>query len=130
MDPWLLLPRILLFLDTLRPRDTVGSEGVAVVCSGFLRTILGIVAKNATVSLGTLAFFFPLVTYTFSSFNANDSLSTLLPRLQIHLFHAWRRSFVNGVSDVYIFSPWFSTFDCKEPMSSDESPCRTIPIRY
>ena len=35
MDPWLLLPRILLVLDTLRPRDTVGSEGVAAVCCGF-----------------------------------------------------------------------------------------------
>ena len=32
---WLLLPRILLFLDTLRPRDKVGSESVAAVCSGF-----------------------------------------------------------------------------------------------
>ena len=35
MDPSLPLPRVLLFLDTLRPRDTVGSEGVAAVCSGF-----------------------------------------------------------------------------------------------
>ena len=35
MDPWLPLPRILLFLDTFRPRDTIGSDGVAVVCSGF-----------------------------------------------------------------------------------------------
>ena len=35
MDPWLLVPRTLLFLDTLRPRDTVASEGVAAVCSGF-----------------------------------------------------------------------------------------------
>ena len=43
----------------------------------FLRTILGIVAETATVSLRTLAFFFPLVTDTFSSFNANDSLSNL-----------------------------------------------------
>ena len=30
-----LLPRILLFLDTLRPRDTVSSEVVAALCSGF-----------------------------------------------------------------------------------------------
>ena len=35
MDPRLLLPRMLLFSDTLRPRVTVGSEGVAAVCSGF-----------------------------------------------------------------------------------------------
>ena len=64
MEPWSLWPRILLFLDTLRPRDTVGSETVAAVCSGFLRTILGLVAETATVSLRTLAFLFPLVTYT------------------------------------------------------------------
>ena len=42
-----------------------------------LATIFGLVAEAATVSLRTLAFFFPLVTDTFSSFNANDSLSTL-----------------------------------------------------
>ena len=34
MDPWLLLPRLLLFLDILRSRDAVGSERVAAVCSG------------------------------------------------------------------------------------------------
>ena len=33
--PWLLLPGILLFLDTLRPREKDGSESVAAVCSGF-----------------------------------------------------------------------------------------------
>ena len=36
-----------------------------------------------------------------------DSLS----RLQIQFSHAWRQSFVNGVSDQNIFSPWCSTFD-------------------
>ena len=70
MDPWLLLPRILLFLDTL-PRERAGSEGVAALCSGFLRTILGLALETASVSLRTLAFFFPLVTSTFSSFNAD-----------------------------------------------------------
>ena len=71
MAPWLLFHRILLFLDTLRPRDKVGSEGVAAVCSGFLRTILGFMLETALVSLRTLAFVFPLVTDTFSSFNAD-----------------------------------------------------------
>ena len=31
MDPWLLLPRMLLFLDTLRPRDAVAVVAVVVV---------------------------------------------------------------------------------------------------
>ena len=44
---------------------------------GYFFIELGIVAETATVSLWTLAFFFQLVTDTFSSFNANDSLSTL-----------------------------------------------------
>ena len=57
MDPWLLLTRILLFLDTLRHRDTVGSEGVAAFGVGFCARILGFVAETATVSLRTLAFF-------------------------------------------------------------------------
>ena len=35
MDSWLSLPRTLLFLETLRLRDAVGSEWVAAVCSGF-----------------------------------------------------------------------------------------------
>ena len=55
-----------------------------------------------------------------------DSLSLLL----IQLSHAWRQSFVIEVSDLYSSSPWFSTFDRWEPRSSDESPCRTIPIRF
>ena len=35
MVPWLLFPRILLFLDTLRPRVIDGSEGVAAFGVGF-----------------------------------------------------------------------------------------------
>ena len=71
MAPWILLPRIPLFFDTLRPRDREGSEGVAALGSCFLPTILGLVTGPAFVSLQTLAFFFPLVASTFSSFNAD-----------------------------------------------------------
>ena len=53
----------------------------------------GLVAETATVSLRTLAFFFPLVTDTFASF---DSLSLHL----IQFSHAWRQSFVIEVSDL------------------------------
>ena len=55
--------------------------------------------------------------------------SDSLPRLLIQFSHVWRQSFVNEVSDLYFSSPWFSTFDSWEPISSDESPCRTILIR-
>ena len=43
----------------------------------FLPTVLGLVAETATVSLRTLAFFFPLITNTFSSVKTNDSLPIL-----------------------------------------------------
>ena len=96
----------------------------------FLRTILGFVAETASVSLRTLAFFFPLVTDTFFLLQRqlipSDSLSLFL----IQFSHAWRQSFVIEVSDVYSSSPWFATFDSLEPMSFDESPCRTILIRF
>ena len=69
MEPWLPFLAILLFLYTLRPRDVVGSEGRDGSVFWFLCTILGFVAETATVSLQTLAFFFPLVTDTFSSLN-------------------------------------------------------------
>ena len=43
----------------------------------FLCTIVDLVPETASVSLRTLVFFFPLVTGTFSSFNAGYSFSTL-----------------------------------------------------
>ena len=75
MAPWLLLPWILLFFDTLRRHKEDGSEGVAALWSGFCaRSVL---SCRKLVSFRTLAFFFPLVTGTFSSFNATHSLSIL-----------------------------------------------------
>ena len=63
----LLLPRIFLFLDTLRPRDIEGSEDVAAFGFWFLRTILALVRETASVSLRTLAFFFPHIPYPLST---------------------------------------------------------------
>ena len=71
MAPWLLLPWILLFFDTLRPRDKDGSEGVAAVCFWFLCTIVTHMPETALVSFRTLAFFFPLVTGTFPPFKSH-----------------------------------------------------------
>ena len=53
-----------------------------------------------------------------------------LPRLQIQFSNAWRQSFVNGVSDLFFFSPLVSTFESWEPICFDESPCRTVLIRF
>ena len=55
-----------------------------------------------------------------------DSLSQLLLRFS----HASRQTFVIEVFDLFFSSPWFSTFDCWEPTSSDECPCRAILIRF
>ena len=70
LSPGLPLPLIPLFLDTLRPRVVDGSEGVAAFGFGFLCTIVTLMPESALVSLRTLAFFFPLIPSTFSSFNA------------------------------------------------------------
>ena len=74
-------PMVTFASDTSLPRHTSASwRGWLGKCGNMfwlLRTILGIKAETATVSLRTLAFFFPLVTDTFSSCNTNDSLSTL-----------------------------------------------------
>ena len=70
MIPRLLLSLILSFLDALLPRVIDSSEGGAAFGVGFG-------ARSSLVSLRTLAFFFPLVTYTFYSFNATKALSTL-----------------------------------------------------
>ena len=107
--PWLLLPRILLFLDTLRPREKNGSEGVAAVCSGFCARSLLSCQKTALVSFRTLANFFPLVTDTLSSFNADSSLPTLE---HCSCFNSpMPQSFVIEVSDLYSSSPLSSIFD-------------------
>ena len=68
--PGLLLPLTLLSLDKLVPRVMDGSESVAAFGVGFCARSLLSCRKTALVSLRTLAFFFPLVTYTFSSLNA------------------------------------------------------------
>ena len=125
MDPWLLLPRILLFFDTLLPRERAGSEGVAAVCFGFCaRSFL--VPETATVSLRNTGLFLSTGNrYLFllqRRLIPSDSWLLLL----IQVSHVQHQSFASGVSDLYIFSLWFSTFACQEPMSSDESPCRTI----
>ena len=79
---------------------------LAALCSGFLRAIVTLMPETALVSFRTLAFFFPLVTNAFSSFNATHSLSIL-----DHC--SCLNSPVSGVkvSDLYSSSPFFSVFD-------------------
>ena len=62
MASWFLLPSILLFFNTLRPREKDGSSHAG--------NCIGLLSR-------TLAFLFALVTGTFASFNATHSLSIL-----------------------------------------------------
>ena len=55
-----------------------------------------------------------------------DSLSLVL----IQFSHAWRQSFVTVISDLFIFSPWFSISDNWASIFFDESPSRTILRRF
>ena len=76
-DPWLPFAS-----DTSLPRHTstswsAGSEGVAAVCSGFCAQSWVSWRKLQRSPCEHWSFFFPLVTDTFSSFHADESLSTL-----------------------------------------------------
>ena len=128
-------PMVTFASDTSLPRHTSTSwcswlRSVAAVCSGFLRAILGFVAETATVSLRTLAFLLSTADkYLFLLQRLTipfDSLTLLLIRFS----RVWRQSFEMEVSGLYSSSPWFTTFDMMASSSSDESPCRTILIRF
>ena len=108
----LLLPWILLFFDTLLPLW----HGWLWKCGGSVFWFL------QWSPYEHWPFFFPLVTSTFTSFNAGWSLSSL--------DHCSCQSFVIEVSDLYSSSPLFSTFENWASISSDESPCRTIPTVF
>ena len=90
---------------------------------------LGYREGNCNGLLANTGLFFPLVTDTFSSFNTDDSVSTIYHGSCFNSPNACRQSFVNGVPDLYFSLPWFSTIDSWEPKSSDEYSCRTIPMR-
>ena len=87
-----------------------------------IRTIVTLMPETALVSLRTLTFFSPLVTNTSSSFNTTNPL--------FRFSNVWRQNFAVKVSDLYLFLPLFATFDYWASKSSDEFPCRTIPIRF
>ena len=53
-----------------------------------------------------------------------------LPLLLFQFSRVRRQSFAIGVSDLYFFSPSSSIVDNWASISSDESPCRTIPIQF
>ena len=103
------------YLERLRLRGWFGFR-----CR--FRTIVTVMPETALVSLRTLTFFSPLVTNTFSSFNTTNPL--------FRFSNVWRQNFAVKVSDLYLFSPLFATFDYWASKSSDDFPCRTIPIRF
>ena len=94
------------FFDTLQPRDTVGSEGVAPACSNFSHD-LGLRGGNCNGLLANTGLFLSTGNrYLFflrRQLIPFDSWAQLL----IQFSHAWRRSFVIDVSDRYSSSPWF-----------------------
>ena len=93
------------------PRHTSTSRhGWLRRCGGFVFWFLRMIVTLICTSLRTLAFFFPLVTGTFSSFNANDSLFDPWPRLLFQFSRAWRQSFSIWVSDLCFFPPSFFQF--------------------
>ena len=121
--------------DTSLPRRTstswrvwLGWRGGSVLWC--LCTILGFVTETASVGLRTLAFFLSTGNRYFFLLQRRlipfDSWSLLL----IQFSHVWRQSFVIEVSDPYSSLPLSSISENWEPIFSDESPCRTIPILF
>ena len=130
MSPWLLLPLILLFLDTPRPRVIDGSESAAAFGVGFRARSLLSCRKLHWFPFEHWPFFFPLVTSTFppSTPPIPFRLLTTAPVSNVPCLASKFRN-----RSLLISTPLhhgFSTFDSCEPISSDESPCRTIPIRF
>ena len=123
------LPRRTPASDTPFSRHTSTScHGRLRRCAGFrcrfLCTIVTLMPETASVSLRTLAFFFPLVAcmYLFllqRHFNPFRFLTTA-PVLILPC----------EVSDLYFFSPSFSIFHHWASISSDEFPCHTILVRF
>ena len=107
MDPWLLLPRMLLFPDTHFYLVTGLARKVWRQCVLVFAHDLGLRGGNCNL-------------IRCNSFSL----------LQIQFTHVWHQSFANEVSDLYSSSPWFSNFDGWDSISSDEYPGRTIPIRF
>ena len=122
-------------LDTsfLRHTSTLW-EGWLRRCGGsvfwFLGTILTLMPETALVSFRTLAFFFPLVIKYLFLLQRHWSPFDSWPLLLFQFSRAWRQSFVIGVFDPYFSSPLSSIIDKWAWISSDESPCRTIPIQF
>ena len=58
------------------------------------------------------------------------SVCTYLPLPMFQFCLSWRQRFVIWVSDLCFSSPSFSTSDNPVSISSDESPCRAMPIRF
>ena len=128
MAPWEFFPWTLLFLDTLQPRVIARKawRQCALVfehdryshvghCTGLL--------SNTGLFLSTgNRYLFLLQRHLFPF----DSW----PLLMFQFSRAWRQSFAIGVSDLYFSSPLSSIFDNWAPKSSDESPCRKIPIQF
>ena len=125
MASWLFLPRILLFLDALRRRATVGSESVAA-----LRTIVTLMPKTALVSSRTMPFCFPLVTNSFPLSIPLDPPSTRDRCSCLDSPVSGVKSFVIDVSALFSSSPSSSFFDNWASISSDEFSCHTILIRF
>ena len=119
-----LRPLKFFFLDTFSPLCVGGSEGGAVFRCRFC-TLITVVPEIASVSSRILSFCFPLIAFSLSSFNTTHSLS-ILDHCSCFNFPVPRIV----VSDLYSSSPWSAIADNWASISSDESSCRTILMRF
>ena len=129
-------PRITFALDSSFPRCTSTS------CRWWLRryggiwvrfllcTIVTLMPETARVSLRTLAFSLSTGSKYLVLLHRHSFPFDSWPLLLFQLSRTWRQSFVIEVSDLYFSSPSSATSANWESILSDESPCRTILIRF
>ena len=114
--------------STLRPRDTVDSEGVAAVCSGFCARSWASWRKLQRSPCEHWPFPFRWKQIPSPS-STPDNPSRFLTTAPVSILPCLA-SFVIEVSDRSSSSPLSSIFDNWASLSSDECPCRTILKRF
>ena len=122
MAPRLLLLWILLFFDTLRPRENDGSEGAAALCSGFCARSLLSCRKQHWSPFEHCPFSFHWKQIPVPPSTPHNPIRFLITA-PVPILPCLASEFRNwSFRSILLFPPWSSICDNQVRLSSDESP--------